>query len=252
MVPVADCSFPSHVRPLLVRDDVIATQRPDASLPDSGLPPKRRLPSIAASSSSRMSLTAQRLQTRQFPGHKFSSASRRALSISALADCSICVSPAAKWHGRLLHGVKPVCRRCGDHGAELTVEGFKLDPAARLLLFHSTSIRVPASAAAVQLYCSAPALPRRKTPVLSAAPTGSALFFNSEWCFRRTVSPERIRSSPLRMSGCSCNRASSRDRATSRSNAIVLCRLPGRSGKIRHQHVVGRRQHDQVVAATSR
>ncbi len=55
-----------------------------------------------------------------------------ALSISALADCSICVSPGLLQNGMdvCCYGVNQFAAGVAIHGAELTVEGFKLDTGA--------------------------------------------------------------------------------------------------------------------------
>ncbi len=194
-------------------------------------------------------LTVRSASRRDSSPDSFQNISRRALSISALADFSICISPG------LQNGVRrPVTQRSqfaagvAIHGAELTVEGFKLDTGGRFICrFYLTACGRRRRQEAV-VAVSAPALPRARIQFDQRRYHGRRLFFNSEISCCCGIAG-RIGISPLRMSGCSHG---NKLRIFARQGYVTFKRdstaVFRQAGKCSTSVMVGRRQHRQVVA----
>lgn len=203
---------------------------------------------MAVSSSSRMfGLTARSASERDSSADSFRRL-RYALHQSIhRADFSICASPAEDSVNILLHRVNQLAAGVTVNRVKLTVKGFKFYLRRQVVAVLSSIRTGVGGRKRFELQLLRSLGFSHINQFHQQRTYGNALFFNSEIVLL-PVSPERIRSRPLRISGCSqvINCASSRASTASRSGDGDAIFRQAKSGT---QHMIGRRQHDHVVAA---
>lgn len=147
----------------------------------------------------------------------------------------------------LLHGVDQFTAGVAVNGAELTVKGFELNLCSEVIAVLSSSIRTGVGGRKrFSCSCFGACASTTYTSSTNSVPTGNALFSTMKWCCCRC----RQRGSDPDHYGLTdapgnklCVFTRQGDIALERNGAAIF----RQSREIWHQHMIGRRQHDQIV-----